>query len=88
MAKAILLYSRETWVVREHVCGAPVGPLCSGSARMESSSPSLSLSLSLMSQPILPLLGRPVCLGFVVLAKKKQKKKHSAAEVIEKKTEG
>ncbi len=40
-----------------------------------------------MSQPILPLLGRPVCLGFVVLAKKK-KKKHSAAEVIEKKTEG
>lgn len=37
-----------------------------------------------MSQPILPLLGRPVCLGFVVSAKKKNKK-NSATEVIEKK---
>lgn len=81
MAKAILLSSREIWVVHELVCGALVDLLCSGSARMESSSPSLSLSLSLMSQPILQLLSRPVCLGFVVSAKKKKKK---VTEVIEK----
>lgn len=56
-------------MVHKLVRRALVGLLCSGSVRMESSSPSLSLSL--ISQPILPLLSHPVCLGFVVSAKKK-----------------